>query len=211
VSRLLIVGAGGHGAVVAEAAAESSHWDKIQFLDDKLVGSQVLGFSVVATTGDMVDQLDDSTELIVALGNNVHRLELLNAASKSGAGLATVIHPAAQISRSALTGGGCAVFAGVVVNARAKIGLGAILNTGATVDHDCVIGDGVHISPGANLAGEVTVGDRSWIGIGASVREGVTIGCDSIVAAGAAVIADVADGTTVGGVPARVLKTSDDG
>ena len=210
-SRLLIVGAGGHGAVAAEAAAESGHWDGIEFLDDKLVGSKVLDFPVVACIGDMADRLDSSTEVLIALGDNARRLELLNAAVGSGATLAKVVHPAAQISRSAAIGAGCAVFAGVVVNARAQIGFGAILNTGATVDHDCVIGDGVHISPGANLAGEVTVGDRSWIGIGASVREGISIGRDCIVGAGAAVVANVADGVTIGGVPARILKTKDDG
>ena len=196
---------------MAEAATESGRWGGIEFVDDKLVGSRVLDIPVVSTVRKMADHLDSSTEVLVALGNNVRRLELLKDIAGSGATLATVIHPAAQISRSASIGAGCAVFAGVIVNARAKIGAGAILNTGAIVDHDCVIGEGVHISPGANLAGEVAIGDRSWIGIGAAVREGMTIGSDCIVGAGAAVVTVVADGTTVGGVPARILKANDDG
>ena len=195
---------------MAEAATETGLWDGIVFLDDKLVGSRVLDIPVVATVDELTDHLDSSTEVLVALGNNARRLDLMKRIARAGATLATVIHPGAQISRSASIGDGCAIFAGVVVNARTKIGAGAILNTGATVDHDCDIGDGVHIAPGANLAGDVTIGDRSWIGIGASLRESVTIGSDCTVGAGAAVITDVADDTTVGGVPARTLKTNDD-
>jgi len=51
----------------------------------------------------------------------------------------------------------------------------------------------------------VRVGDLSWIGIGASVRQLVRIGGGVMVGAGAVVIADVPDGVTVAGVPARVL------
>ncbi len=210
-SRLLIVGAGGHGAVIAEAAAEAGDWEKIEFLDDNSVCSQVLGFPVIGTVGNMMAHLGQSTSVLIALGNNIRRLELLDLAAGAGGRLATVIHSSAQISPSVSIGPGGAVFAGAIVNARARIGLGAILNTGATVDHDCFIGDAVHISPGANLAGEVTVGDCSWIGIGASVREGISIGRNCIVGAGAAVVTDVADGTKVGGVPARVLTVKDDG
>jgi acetyltransferase-like isoleucine patch superfamily enzyme len=66
-----------------------------------------------------------------------------------------------------------------------------------------VIGGGVHVCPGAHLAGAVRIGDRSWIGIAATVRQGITIGRDVMVGAGAVVVADVADGLTVAGVPAR--------
>jgi sugar O-acyltransferase (sialic acid O-acetyltransferase NeuD family) len=196
--------------VVAETAAATGRWKTIEFLDDKLAGTEVVGFAVLPVGGDLGDHLNDSTELLVAIGDNTRRIELLTAAAKSSASLATLIHPSAQISASATIDAGCVVFAGVVVNARAKVGVGGILNSGATVDHDCALGEGVHVSPGAHLAGDVTIGDRSWIGIGAAVREGVTIGDDVMVAAGAAVIADVPDGATVGGVPARILRSADD-
>jgi len=80
-----------------------------------------------------------------------------------------------------------------------------ILNTLSSVDHDCQLGDFVHISPGAHIAGEVQIGDGSWIGIGASVIEGIKIGRNCIIGAGAAVIADVPDGVTVVGVPAKPI------
>jgi acetyltransferase-like isoleucine patch superfamily enzyme len=95
--------------------------------------------------------------------------------------------------------------AGAVVNADATIGSGVIINTCASVDHDCRLGNGVHVCPRASLAGNVIVHDRSWIGIGACVIQGVTIGHDVIVGAGATVTADVPDGLTIIGTPARPI------
>lgn len=207
-TRLLIIGGGGgHGAVVAEAAAESGRWSEIIFLDDNVSETQVLEFPIVGTLSELSDFLDENTETLVAIGDNRRRLELLDLISRNGSALATVIHPTAYISRSAKIASGTVACAGVVVNARASIGSGCILNTGATIDHDCVIARGAHISPGANLAGIVKVGECSWVGIGASVKEEITIGRDSIVGAGAAVVADVGDGVSVGGVPARILRS----
>jgi sugar O-acyltransferase (sialic acid O-acetyltransferase NeuD family) len=204
-NRLLIIGGGGHGAVVAEAAAKAGHWSDIEFLDDNLDEAATLEYPVVGGLGDMESFLDENTEAVVAIGDNRRRMELLDRVLRSNGSLATVIHPNACISRSATISAATVVCAGVVVNARASVGRGSILNTSATIDHDCIIKPGVHISPGANLAGCVTIGERSWIGIGAAVREGIIIGQDAIVGAGAAVVSNVRDGATVGGVPAREL------
>jgi sugar O-acyltransferase (sialic acid O-acetyltransferase NeuD family) len=205
-TRLLIIGAGGHGAVVAEAAAEVGQWSEIVFLDDTDTEGRVLEFPILGKSGDLSSFLDGDTEVFVAIGDNRRRLELLRSIAEENARLATVIHPTACISPSASVSSGTVACAGVIVNARATVGLGCILNTAATIDHDCAIEDGVHISPGANLAGNVHVGTCTWIGIGSSIREGIRIGRDSMVGAGSAVVSDVADGATVGGVPARALS-----
>lgn len=54
---------------------------------------------------------------------------------------------------------------------------------------------------------ETHVSDDVWIGCGCRILAGVSIGPRSVVAAGAVVTGDVAPGTLVGGVPARLLKT----
>jgi len=130
--------------VVAEAAVEAGHWSDIVFLDDHPSESRVLDFPVVGHLGELTTVLDANTEVLVAIGDNARRLELLDLAKGSGGTIATLIHPAACVSRSAKISIGTVVCAGAVVNARTIIGSGCILNTGATIDHDCTLGDGEH-------------------------------------------------------------------
>lgn len=201
-NRLAILGASGHGKVVADCA-ECGGWREIVFFDDAWPGVSLNGrWSVIGATQSLLDSLSEYDGVLVAIGNNRIRYDKSAQLDHAGAKLVTVVHPAAQVSRYAHIGNGSVVFAGAVVNVDAVIGNAGIVNTGATVDHDCNLGKAVHVSPGAHLAGGVSVGDRSWIGIGASVRQMISIGADVVVGAGAAVVRDVADGQTVVGVPA---------
>jgi acetyltransferase-like isoleucine patch superfamily enzyme len=52
----------------------------------------------------------------------------------------------------------------------------------------------------------ITIKDNVWIGCGCRILDGVTIGEGAIIAAGAVVNKDVLPYTTVGGVPAKVIK-----
>ena len=206
-TRLLIIGAGGHGAVVAEAAAAMGRWSDIAFLDDGYPNCIASGLPVVGMVSELSEHLNSDSEAIVAIGDNRARLELLDSLGNARCAVATIVHPAAIVSPSATIGAGSVLLGGVVVNARANIGRGTILNSSCTVDHDCLLAEGVHVSPGTNLAGGVTVGRCAWLGIGSAVREGIQIGQYSVIGAGAAVIADVPGNVTVGGVPAKVLDT----
>jgi len=211
VNRLAILGASGHGKVVADTA-ECCGWQVIEFFDDAWPQTTRNGaWNVVGDTALLKAALHTYDGVLVAIGNNHIRHRKLLELEDAGGRLCCLVHPAATVSRHALLDRGTVVFAGVVVNADARVGLGAILNTGCSVDHDCVLGAAVHVSPGACLAGGVRVGDLSWIGIGASVRQLVHIGRQVTVGAGAAVVADVADLLTVIGVPARTLSAKSSG
>ncbi|MER1967989.1 acetyltransferase [Castellaniella sp. GW247-6E4] len=203
--RLAILGASGHGKVVAEVAL-SAGWASVDFYDDAWPGKRRSGKWVIS--GDTSAFLKDPGRFdgaAVAIGNNAIRMKVIWQLQAAGIELATLVHPSAMISDSARLGAGAVAMAGAVVNADAVVGAGVILNTLCSVDHDCVLGDGVHISPGAHLAGDVRVGEQSWVGIGVSIRQGVTVGRLVTIGAGAAVVCDIADNLTVAGVPAKEL------
>jgi sugar O-acyltransferase (sialic acid O-acetyltransferase NeuD family) len=203
--RLLVLGAGGHGKVVADAASAGRRWAVIEFLDDRYPEHAVLeDWKVVARSADIAGVIAADDEVIVAIGDNARRLAVIDELLSRGISPATVTHPAAVVSPRASLAPGCVVFAGAVINAGASLGRGCIVNTGAIVDHDCRLDDAVHVAPGAALGGNVRVGRRSWVGIGASVRHGISIGSDTMIGAGAAVVADIGDNVVAVGVPARV-------
>ena len=201
---LLIVGAGGHGCVVADAARLTGLWERIAFIDDRYPEIDCSAdWPVIGRVVELDSLAATWSEVVVAVGENAARLDILQRARRCGLNATTVIHPSAQIAENVTIGDGSVIFANAVINIGSVIGDSCIVNTAATVDHDNCLGEGVHISPGVHLGGDVEIGARSWIGIGASVMHGRVIGADVIVGAGAVVIKDVDDALTVVGVPAK--------
>lgn len=203
--RLALLGASGHGKVVADAALASG-WDHVEFFDD--AWPQRTGNGPWMVTGDgaaLMARLREFQGVLVSIGDCAVRWEKHQALLAAGAPMVTVVHPAATVSRYATLGRGTVVMAGAVVNIDAVVGEAAIINTGATVDHDCRLRDAAHICPGAHLSGNVHVGRCSWVGVGAAVKQGTRIGEYVVVGAGAVVIEPVPDTRTVVGNPARLL------
>ncbi len=201
---LLILGAGGHGRVLADAAEASGQWDPIVFLDDRFpeMASSAC-WPVIGKVADAAQWRDAFPDAAVGVGNNATRIALFEQLRTLGFGLPVIAHPSASISRQATIGEGSVVFAQAAVNIGSSVGAACIINTGAKIDHDCMLGSGVHVSPGASVAGAVVIGDGSWIGIGASVKQEVVIGANVTVGAGAAVLGNLSDGVIAMGVPAR--------
>lgn len=202
-SGLLIIGGGGHGKVVADAALAVG-WNPVAFLDDHAPEAPAsLGLAVVGSFADVERCASQFSAVVVAVGDCRRRLEMLERCQALRLKLVSIVHPSSAVSRFATLAPGCVVLAQSAVNAGAELGMGCIVNTGATVDHDCRLGRAVHVCPGAHIAGNVSIGECAWIGIGAAIRQTVAIGCDAVVGAGAAVTADVPDRVTVIGVPAK--------
>jgi sugar O-acyltransferase (sialic acid O-acetyltransferase NeuD family) len=208
--RVLIIGVGGHGQVVADILwrmreAESA-LAPIGFLDDRqdLVGRTFLGIPVLGAIAAHRQIAHDA--IIVAIGINEIRRKISQMLQKTGEAFALAQHPKAVVAPDVQLGDGGMVCAGVVVNTGTTVGEAVILNTGCTVDHHNVIGSYAHIAPGVHLGGEVEIGEGSLIGIGATVMPGKRIGSWSIVGAGALVHQDVPERSLVVGVPGRVVK-----
>ena len=203
--RLAVLGASGHGKVVAEIA-ELNDWDVVFFDDAYSVLSHLEHWPVVGNTNDLLSVLQSFDGCFVAIGNNKIRLAKQRLLSEQGAVFPFLNHPSAIVSRYSKLGAGSVVMAGAVINPFVQIGRACIVNTSATIDHDCLLAAGVHISPGVNLAGAVEVGETSWIGIGASVKPCIEIGSNVIVGAGAVVVNNLPSDCLVTGVPAKLKE-----
>ncbi|WP_413382768.1 acetyltransferase [Alkalihalobacillus sp. 1P02AB] len=203
--KLLIIGASGHGKVVADIALRMNKWDKIAFLDDDKSISNSMGLKVVGKSSEVSHYLSDH-DIFIAVGNNDIRKAIQNKLEAKGASIPTLIHPKAIIGNSVKLAIGTVIMAGVVINSYTTIGKGCIINTGATIDHDNLIEEFVHISPGVHLAGTVTVGQGSWLGIGSVVSNNISIAKCCKVGAGAVVVKDISETGTYVGVPVRKIK-----
>jgi sugar O-acyltransferase (sialic acid O-acetyltransferase NeuD family) len=203
--KLALLGAGGHGKVVADLA-QLSGWNNIIFFDDSFPERQINGvWPIHGTTKDLLDNLNHFDGVLVSIGDCAVRLNHHLALKEAGAALVSLTHPNAVVSEYAQIGLGCVIMAGTVINFGVKIGDACIVNTGATIDHDCQLANAVHICPGANLSGEVSVAQASWVGVGSAIRQGIKIGSHVLVGAGSVVVADVADNLTVVGNPTKIL------
>lgn len=195
-NKLTIIGASGHGKVVADIAKLNGYED-IVFLDDDEKVKECAGFPVVGKSTEAPDG-----DLFVAVGNAEIRKRLTQVYENRNQPV--LIHPSAVISDSAEIGNGTVVMAGAVINPGAKVGKSCIVNTSSSIDHDCEIADYVHISVGAHLSGTVMVGESTWIGAGAIICNNVSICGRSIIGAGAVVIKDIDTPGTYFGVPAKI-------
>ncbi|WP_158735759.1 acetyltransferase [Alteribacillus sp. YIM 98480] len=201
-NKLLIVGASGHGKVVADVALKMNKWESIAFLDDHESIKLSMGIEVIGRSNDALTHVNHC-DIFVAIGNNAIREKVQEKLEAEGASITTLIHPNAVIGEEVRIESGTVIMAGVVINCCTKIGKGCIINTGSTIDHDNLIEDFVHISPGAHLAGTVKVGQGSWLGIGSVISNNISITSGCEIGAGAVVVRDTSETGIYIGVPAR--------
>lgn len=204
---VIVIGAGGHGQVVADALQAS--------------GRMVLGFvERVAPSGATVAGLpvlgddawlksDGGYDLANGVGGageragGGRRREVQERLEAAGFSFVDVRHPAAIVSAGAEIGPGAQLLARAVVQTGARVGRGAIVNTGAIVEHGCRVGAFTHCATGAILCGDVTVGSDAHVGAGAVIRQGVTLEDKVVVGAGAVVLGPGTGQGPLVGVPAR--------
>lgn len=209
--RVLIVGAGGHGEVVADAlrasvASAAADIELVGFADDapSLWGKPLAGVSVLGSVRDALAHPHDA--VVVAIGNNSARRHMMRALAGDGESFATIIHPSATVAPDVRWAPGSVILAGAVLNPGVTLGRGVIVNTCASVDHHSHVADYAHVAPGVHTGGEVSIGEGALIGVGASIVPRCKIGAWAIVGAGATVICDIPAHSTVVGTPARIIR-----
>lgn len=192
--NICIIGNGGHGRVVKDAA-ELLNFEDIRVFDDALPGAEI-------------DKIPSDSSRICAIGDNkvrkgiVSKIDTLYPTGVDG-GWKTIFHPTAIVAATSKIGSGCYIGAGAVVQPYATIGDHTIINTNAVVEHDCKIGSFTHVAPNTTICGTVSVGDEVLIGAGSVIIPKINIGNNVTIGAGSSVVRDVATDTLAYGCPAR--------
>lgn len=198
-NRLLIIGASGHGKVIADIAKKNGYTD-ICFLDDNERLSECGSYPVIGKSKDAANY--PNADVIVAIGNPGDRERIQNHTKN----IISLVHPDAVIGEDVSIGEGTVIMAGTVINSGTVIGKGCIINTCSSIDHDCIIGDYVHVSVGVHIAGTGIIGKGTWVGIGASVSNNLSICGSCMIGAGTLVVKDITEPGTYVGIPAKRIK-----
>ena len=199
--KLMIIGAGGHGKVVADIA-KLNGYEEIVFLDDDISKKQNGLYLVVGKINDY-KKYRNQYDFFVAIGNNEIRKKITEKMLREHIFQINLVHPSAVLDATVILSEGIVIMANAVVNAGTKLSRGVIINTSATVDHDCIIGQYTHICPGVHIAGNVVIGSNVWVGIGTSIINNLFICDDCLIGAGSSVVNDINEYGTYIGIPAR--------
>jgi len=208
---LVLLGGGGHAAVVADAA-RAAGWSVAGYLDDAGGSRGPESTAPLPWLGRIDDlkavlaSLEPGAAAHAAIGDARCRRRWHDSIAPASA--AAVVHPSAVVSPSAVIEAGSFIGPLGVVNARTRVGRGVIVNSGAIVEHDCDLGAFCHVASGSILAGGVAVGEGALIGAGSAVLPGVRIGDRATLGAGAVADKDLPEGVSATGVPARVRTAS---
>ena len=196
---LILIGAGGHGKVVLDAAIKAGY-SVVGFLDD-YYERNILGYRWLGKLSEFEKYVDKNI-FIISIGDNILRKKISKTIE---AEWASIIHPSAIKGMNVIIGLGTVVMAGTVLNSCVRIGRHCIINTSAVIEHDCIISNYVHISPGVVLCGGVNISDSTWIGAGAVIKNGISICQNVIIGAGAVVVKDILQEGTYIGIPAKLI------
>ena len=171
--KLLLVGAGGFGRMVAEQAM--IQYD-CAFVDDgQPVGAEICGIPVVGGLANLPELRKEYSLLVVGIGNNQFRAQVYEKAKALGFAFPNIVAPSAYISPFAKVGCGCVVLQNACVQNGASVGNGVLLNAGTEIHCDAAVGDYALIYTNSVIRTGATVGNFARIGSNCTICNNATV------------------------------------
>ena len=175
--KLLLVGAGGFGRMVAEQAM--LQYD-CAFVDDgQAVGTEICGIPVVGGLADLPELRKEYGLLVVGIGNNQFRAQVYEKAKALGYAFPNIVAPSAYISPYAKIGCGCVVLQNACVQSGASVGNGVLLNVGTEVHCDAKVGDYVLVYTNSVIRTGAVISDCVRIGSNCTICNNATVSDDA--------------------------------
>ena len=171
--KLLLVGAGGFGRMVAEQAI--IQYDRAFVDDGQDVDTEICGIPVVGGLADLPELRKEYGLLVVGIGNNQFRAQVYEKAKAFGYAFPNIVAPSAYISPYAKLGCGCVVLQNACVQSGASVGDGVLLNAGTEIHCDAAVKDYALIYTNSVIRTGATVGSLTRKGSNVTVCNHVAV------------------------------------
>ena len=171
--KLLLVGAGGFGRMVAEQAMLQYN---CAFVDDgQPVGAEICGIQVVGSLADLSELRKEYGLLVVGIGNNQFRAQVYKKAKALGYAFPNIIAPSAYSSPFAQIGCGCVLMQNACIQNGSAIGNGVLMNAGTEVHCGATVEDYVLLYTNSTIRTGAKVGRYARIGGNVTVCNNATV------------------------------------
>lgn len=201
--NLIIVGAGGHGAELDDyigfinSAPSGPRFVIAGYLDDNPANYSSYKLSGPLLGGIREHQIRQDCAYIIGIANLSFRQEFVNLFLSRGAEFATIIHPSAYLSPSAVIGKGAVIGPMANIGPNAVVGDYTLVNSRCSLGHDTKLGQFNFISPNVCFSGFTSIGDGNLFGINSATIPGITVGNRNKIMAGMVLDKNVGDDETV--------------
>lgn len=202
---LVIVGAGSvSGHIVHNLQEYAPSYNLLGFVDDNSEkhGKEIWGHKVLGPVDRLLEMSNVAVVVGIAFPRIKSRIVAMLSANES-LSFPSLISSRAWVSSGTNIGKGSIIYPGVSINYGCTIQDFVVLNMNCAIGHDCIIGNYSSLAPGVNFAGHTYVGEGADIGIGSSTRQKVKVGDYAIVGGQTMLVSDVANWSTVTGVPGK--------
>ncbi len=216
-SKIIIIGTGGHSKVVTDEISRLKKFKIIGYIDEKRkIGTKPnksTNTKVIGRLKDLKKICKKNYYLFIAIGDNFKRKIFYEKISKLKLPIkwATIISKNSIISKNAHISDGTLIISGSIINTNSYIGKHCIINTGSKIDHDNYFDDFSSCGPNVTTGGNVTVKKLSYIGINSAVKHNIKILSNTIIGAKSYVNKNCKNNSIYFGRPAKKIRSRKQG
>ena len=209
-----LFGAGGAGRGLYDALSRDRRIGEAYrqiFLVDDVVGVKEIDGVQVYTFAEAVQHYsEEELKFLICLGTPSAREKVCKKIRERNYGLATWVHPRAEVAAGVQIGEGSIIF-DCYLDVGVMVGENNLIYKNAVIGHDSVLMDHCVVSVGSFIGGHCVLEKKVYFGPCAAARDQVHIGECATVGINAAVFKDVPEGSSAIGNPAKIMPKSQKG
>jgi sugar O-acyltransferase (sialic acid O-acetyltransferase NeuD family) len=188
--KVIVVGAGGHGAEINDYIAynnqfsDNEKYEVVGFLDDDPSNYENYMLSAPLLGGIKDHQVVRDCYYVIAIANLDHRKRIVKQLLDQGASFVRLVHNSAYVSASSSIGEGAIIGPNANIGPNVSIGGYTLINSRCSLGHDTKVGEFNFISPNVCLSGFTEVGNENLFGINSATIPNISVGSNNKIMAG---------------------------